>query len=95
LKEKSLDFSQLRGLAAQKLDSVNYFTDEQLNLLATVPKHVFHINSLYTFCLGCETISQRAARRQIILYPKQNIYSEPNKTNSLDFVAHLNALCQI
>jgi len=34
--------------------SVNPFTDEQLNLLGTVPKRAYHSSSLYIFCLECK-----------------------------------------
>jgi len=30
------------------------------------------------FCLGCKTLSRRAARRLVVLHPKQNIESELN-----------------
>jgi len=33
------------------------------------------------FCWGCKPISQRAARRLIVLHPKQNIESELKKAN--------------
>jgi hypothetical protein len=36
-----------------------------------VPKQVGYFGSLSTFCLGCKTITRRAARRLIILHPKQ------------------------
>jgi len=39
-------------------------------------EQVCHFSSLYVFCLGCKTISRRAARPLIVLYPEQNIYSE-------------------
>jgi len=55
----------------------NPFPDELLNLLGTVPEQVCQFSSLPTFCLGCKTISRRAARRLIALHPKQNIESEP------------------
>ena len=59
-----------------KGSSINPFPDEQLNLLGIVPKQVCHFSSLSIFCLGCKTISRRAARRLIVLHPKQNIESE-------------------
>jgi len=37
---------------------INPFTDEQLNLLGTLPKQVCYFSSLYKFCLGCKTISR-------------------------------------
>ena len=52
------------------------FPDEQLNLLGTVPEQINHFSSLSVFCLGCKTISRQAARRLIVLHPKQNIQSE-------------------
>ena len=55
---------------------VNPFTDKQLNLLGIVPKQVWNFSSLSIFCLGCKTISRRAACRLIVLYPKQNVESE-------------------
>src|ERR1700721_108198 len=54
----------------------NPFPDKQLTLLGTVPKPVCHFRSLSIFCLGCKTISRRAACRLIVLHPKQNIESE-------------------
>ena len=39
-------------------------------------KQVCHFSSLSMFCLGCKTISRRAARRLIVLHPKQNIESQ-------------------
>jgi len=41
---------------------VNPFTDEQLNLLGTMPKQVCHYSSLHTLFLGCKTIRRRADR---------------------------------
>jgi len=35
-----------------------------------------HFSSLYMFCLGCKTIRRRAARRLIVLHPRQNVESE-------------------
>jgi len=43
--------------------------------MGIVPKQFGHFTSLSTFCLGCKTISLRAARRLIVLHPKQNIQS--------------------
>jgi hypothetical protein len=59
-------------------EQINPFHDEQLTLLGTVPKQVCHFRSLSLslFCLGCKTISRRAARRLIVLHPKQNIESD-------------------
>jgi len=54
----------------------NPFPDKQLSLLGTVPKPVFFFNSLSTFCLRCEMISRRAARRLVDLHPKQSIEGE-------------------
>jgi len=53
---------------------INPFPDEQLNLDG--PKQVCHFSSLSMFCLGCKTISRRAARWLIVLHRKQNIESE-------------------
>jgi hypothetical protein len=50
--------------------------DVQLNLLGIVPNEVCHSSSLSIFSLGHKTISRRAARRLIVLHPKQNIKSE-------------------
>jgi hypothetical protein len=50
--------------------SANPFTDEQLNLLGTVPKQVCHFSSLYIFSLGCKMISRQAARRLIVFHPE-------------------------
>jgi hypothetical protein len=50
---------------------VNPLTDEHLNLLGTVKKQVCHFSSLFIFCLGCKTISRRAASRLIVLHPKK------------------------
>jgi len=36
---------------------------------------VCHFSSLYIFCLGCKTISRRAARRLILFHPRQNLES--------------------
>src|ERR1700721_2907226 len=55
---------------------INSFPDKWLNLLGIVPEQVCHFSSLSIFCLGCKTISRRAARRLIVLHPKQNIESE-------------------
>jgi hypothetical protein len=44
--------------------------------MGIVKKQVYHFGSLSIFCLGCKTISRRAARRLIVLHPKQNIESE-------------------
>jgi hypothetical protein len=44
--------------------------------MGIVPKQVCHFSSLSIFCLGCKTISRRAARRLIVLHPKQKIESE-------------------
>src|ERR1700690_292009 len=38
-----------------------------------------HFGSFSIFCLACKTISRRAARRLIVLHPKQNIESEPKR----------------
>jgi hypothetical protein len=54
----------------------NHFADKQLTLLGIMPKQVCQFSSLSIFCLGCKTISRRAARRLIVLDPKQNIESE-------------------
>jgi hypothetical protein len=35
-----------------------------------------HFSSLSIFCLGCKTISRRAARRLIVLHPKHNLEGE-------------------
>jgi len=51
---------------------LNHFADEQLNLLGTVQTQVNHFSSLYIFRLGCKTTSRRAARRLIVLHPKQS-----------------------
>jgi len=42
------------------------------NLLGTVPKQVCRFGSFSIFCLGCSTISRRAARQLIVWHPKQN-----------------------
>jgi len=44
--------------------------------MGNVPEQVCHFSSLSTFCLGCKTISRRAARRPIAPHPKQNTESE-------------------
>src|ERR1700731_3591451 len=57
----------------------NPFPDKQLKLLGILPEQVCHFSSLpifSIFCLGCKRISQRAARRLILLHPKQNIENE-------------------
>ena len=54
----------------------NPFTGKQLNLVVTVQKQVSHLSSFHIFCLGCITISRRAARRLMVLHPKQNIESD-------------------
>ena len=54
----------------------NPFTGEQLHFLGSVPEHICHFSSLSIFCLGCKTISRRAAGRLIVLHPKQNIEGE-------------------
>jgi len=54
----------------------NPFPDKQQNLLGTVPKQVCHLSSLSIFCLGCKTISRRAARCLIVLHLKQNMERE-------------------
>jgi len=46
--------------------------------MGTVPEQVCHFGSLSIFCLGCKTISRRAARRLIVWHPKQNIENELN-----------------
>jgi len=53
----------------------NPLTDEQhLNICLRHKIHkVCYICSLHIFCLGCKTISCRAAHRLIVLHPKQNI----------------------
>jgi len=48
----------------------------ELNLLGIVPKQVCNFSSLSIYCLGCKTISRQAARRLIILHPKQNTETE-------------------
>jgi len=59
------------------VQELNPFPDEQPNLLDIVPKQVCHFSSHSIFCLGCKTISQRAARGLIVfLRLKQNIESE-------------------
>jgi len=54
----------------------NPFTDEQLNFLCTGPLQIYHFSSLSIFCLGCKTISRRAALWLIALHTIQNIQSE-------------------
>jgi len=54
----------------------NPFTDKQLNLLGNVPKQACHFGSVFVFCLGCKTVSRRAARLLIVLHPEQNMESE-------------------
>jgi len=49
---------------------------QQLILLGIVPKQVCRFSSLSISCSGCKTNSRRAARRLIVLHPKQNIESE-------------------
>jgi len=86
------------------------FTDEQLNLLGTVPKRDCHFSSLYTFSLGCQTISRRAARRLIVLHHKQlyvlmrenlnitkcvHFMYLTKMTNLLDFVVRYDAVHQL
>jgi hypothetical protein len=41
-------------------------------------KQICHFSSFSIFCVGCKTISRRAARRLIVLHRKQNIESELN-----------------
>jgi hypothetical protein len=60
----------------QQQFSIYPFPDEQLNLLGIISKQACNFSSLSIFCLGCKTISRRAARRLIVLHPKQNIESE-------------------
>jgi len=37
-----------------------------------VPKQICHFSQLSIFCLGCKTISRRAARRRLlVLHPNQ------------------------
>jgi len=55
---------------------VDPFTDKRLNLHSMVPKQVCYFSSLSVFCLGRKTISRQAARRLIVLHPKQDIESE-------------------
>jgi len=55
---------------------INPLPDEQLNLLGIVPKQVGHLSLLSILCLGCKNDQWRAARRLIVLHPKQNIESE-------------------
>jgi len=59
---------------------LNPCTDEQLNLLGTVPEQVCNFSPLPIFCLGCKTISRRAARWLIGLHPKHNVESEKKLT---------------
>jgi len=42
-------------------------------ICSALPKQVCHFSSLHIFCLRCKMISRRAARRLIVLHPKQNI----------------------
>ncbi len=55
---------------------INPIPVKQLNLLGSLPKQVCHFSSLSRFCLRCKTISWRAARRLIVLHPKQNLERE-------------------
>ena len=55
---------------------LNLFPDEQLFLDGRRAKTSCHFSSLSIFCLGRKTITRRAARRLIVLHPKQNIESE-------------------
>jgi hypothetical protein len=55
---------------------INLFPDKQLNLLCMEQKQVFNFCSIFIHCLGCKTLSQRAARRLIVLHPKHNIVSQ-------------------
>jgi len=45
--------------ATMLLLHINPFTDEQLNLLGTMPKQFCHPSSLYLLCLGCKTIGDQ------------------------------------
>jgi len=65
--------SQKTNIIASQLKQINPFTDEDLNLLDTVPKQVCNFSSPYIFSLGFNTICRRAVRRLIALQPKQNI----------------------
>jgi len=82
----------------------NAFPDEQLNLFGIVRKQVGNFSSLNIFCLGCNTISRRAARRLIVLHPERNIESEQkwqtylifaSKCNSIKMQRHKNAMRQL
>jgi len=55
---------------------LNPFPDEQLSLIGILPEQVCHFGSLCVFCLGCKTISRRAARRLIALHHKQGVQIE-------------------
>jgi hypothetical protein len=65
-----------KGRASFGRESFNPFSDKQLTLLGIVPQQACHFSSLSIFCLGCKTIRRRAARRLIVLHPKQNIESD-------------------
>ncbi len=51
-------------------DRFNPFRDGQLIVDGHCAKTSLHFDSLSIFCLGCKTISGRAARRLIVLHPK-------------------------
>jgi hypothetical protein len=54
-----------------------YLTKKFLMVLHFDAQNLTSLPFLFTvFCLGCKTISRRAARRLIVLHPKQNTESE-------------------
>jgi len=58
-------------------DEQRFCAVEFLYILMHKINQICHFSSLSIFCLGCKAISRRAARRLIVLHPKQNIESEP------------------
>jgi hypothetical protein len=60
-------------------------------------KQVCHFSSLSIFCLGSKTISRRAARRLMVLHPKQTIEKTEKLTkiaNLVDILVHKPPVCQ-
>ena len=57
-------------------DEEHFYDDALWCILRHKIWQVCHFSSLSILCLGCTKISRRAARRLIVLHPKQNIESE-------------------